>query len=120
MPRKRIARRLALALHAGLATTLAFSLATVESAPAVRVTFIVLALLPLVATLRGLIMGRGETLRWLALALVLYTGLGAVEVIARSDAASIAVLFLALLELALVLSLVRAPRSRAPHVTGES
>jgi hypothetical protein len=63
---------------------------------------------------------RRSSMRWLALALVLYTGLGAVEVIARPHAAAVAVLLFALIEFGLVLSLTRAPSSQSPRATGES
>jgi hypothetical protein len=120
VPREPLFRRLALATHLGLGAALVFALAGLGSAPALQLLLIVLALLPLVATLRGLWTGRRQTLRWLALALVGYTGLGAVEIIARGDPATTAVMLLSLVELALVLSLVRAPRSPAPRATAES
>ena len=54
------------------------------------------------------------------LALVLYAGLGAAEVIARGHPAAVAVLLLALLELALALRLTRAAPPRSLRGSAES
>ena len=112
--------RLALAAHVGLAVALGLTLGTLDLAPVYRSTIIVLALLPLVLGLPGLLGRRRASLQWLAVALVIYAGLGTVEVIARSDPAAMAVLLLALLELALALSLTRAQPPQSPRGSGES
>jgi hypothetical protein len=120
VPNDLLVRRLALAMHAGLAIAVGLVLASLELVTSMRLTAIVLALLPLLATLRGLVAGSSERLGWLALSLVLYAGLGAVEVIARTHPAAVVVLLLALIELALVLSLTRGRNSRSPRATRES
>jgi uncharacterized membrane protein len=112
--------RLALATHLGLAIATALTLRGLDLDPILRITIVVAALLPLALTLPGLVARRRRQLQWLALALVLYAGLGAVEVIAGRHPANVAWLLSALLELALVLRLTRAPPLPTPRATGES
>ena len=100
--------RLALATHLGLAVAVVLTLGTLDLAPAWRLAIALLALLPLVAGLPGLLSRRRASLLWLTVALVMYAGLGTVEVISRGHPAAVAVLLLALLELALAMSLTRA------------
>jgi hypothetical protein len=107
-------------MHIGLAVAVGFTLGSLVPHPLIRVLIIGLALLPLLASLRGLAAGRSVSLRWIAVALVAYAGLGAVEAIARGHPAAIAVLLLALLELAVVFILTRAARPQSPRATGES
>jgi Predicted membrane protein (DUF2069) len=113
-------RRLTLATHIGLAGGVGLTLGSLELGTIWRVSIALVALLPLAASLPGLMAARRSSMRWLALALVFYAGLGAVEVIARTHPAAVAVLLCALIELALVLSLTRAPRPQSPRATGES
>jgi uncharacterized membrane protein len=120
MSRDALPHRLALATHLGLAIATALTLRGLNLDPMLRFATMVVALLPLAVTLPGLLARRRNHLQWLALALVLYAGLGAVEVIATRHWANVAVLLFALLELALVLRLTRAPRPPAPRATGES
>jgi len=111
---------LALATHLGLAVVVFLSLGTFDLALLYRLAIVVLALLPLAMSLQGLIERRRQSLQWLALALVIYVGFGTVEVIAQNHPAAVAVLLLALLELALVLSLTRAKLPQSPRESGES
>jgi hypothetical protein len=120
LPQNRLLYRLTLTAHVGLALAVGLTLGRLALGPGFRSILILIALLPLVLTLRGLMAGRGESLRWLALALVLYAGLGAVEVIATGTWAAIFLLLCALIELALVLILVRAPSLQSPPAAGES
>jgi hypothetical protein len=96
--------------HLGLAAAVCATLFMTETSMAMRAMLTGIALLPLVATLPGLLAGRHSVLPWLALTLVAYTGLGTVEVIATGSLAASLLLLLALLELALALSLRRADR----------
>lgn len=112
--------RLALLSHLGLALAVVLTLGTLDLAPVYRSLVVMLALLPLVVGLPGLWRRRRTGLQWLAVALVVYAGLGSVEVIARSHPAAVAVLLLALLELALAFSLTRAPPPQSPRGSGES
>jgi uncharacterized membrane protein len=120
VPRTTFLHRLALATHLGLALAVVGTFATLDLAPAYRLTIVLLALLPLVTGLPGLVARRRASLQWLAVALVIYVGLGTVEVIARGHVAAIALLLLALLELALALSLTRATPPQSPRGSGES
>lgn len=96
-----------LVTHAGLAVAVTATLAAVDAALPVRLVLIVAALLPLVATLPGLVRMRIQALRWLAFALVIYAGLGSVEVMATGTLAAGALLLFALLELGLVMAVSR-------------
>ena len=113
-------RKLLLATHFAHALSLAWTLALLELAFGYRLTLIGLALLPLALLLPGLIAGRNITLRWLSLALVLYSGLATVEVIATATVAASAWLLFALLEFALAFMLSRQPPRQSPDVTAES
>ena len=104
--------RLLVTLHFALAAAVALTVRDFALTPGARVVVALLALLPLILSLRGLIAGRTATLRWLAVALVLYAGLGSVEVIATSSRPAIGLLLFALLELAATLILLRHPRPR--------
>jgi uncharacterized membrane protein len=76
----------------------------------------VLAIVPLLFAAKGLYLDSGRTYQWLSLVLVLYIGIGSVEVIAsqRETTSAIAVMMAALAELLLLMSLIRnAPP--APH-----
>lgn len=108
MPRDTLLHRIALAAHLGLALALALTLGSIDLLPVYRLAIIVPALLPLAAGFPGLLKRRRASLQWLTVALVLYAGIGAVEVIARSHPGAIVLLLLALLELALILRLTRA------------
>ena len=101
--------RLLLALHLALAAAVALTIVDFALAPGPRAVLILLALLPLALSLYGLIAGRTSTLRWLALALVLYAGLGSVEVIAAGSWPAVGLLLFALLELAGALIWLRHP-----------
>lgn len=81
---------------------------------------IALGLVPPALSFRGLLARDSGVLRWLALALVLYCGLGAVEVIAAGSVPAVALLFCSLLELALTLMLIRRNGARSRAATTES
>lgn len=112
MPRDTQLHRVALAAHLGLALAVALTLGSIDLGPVYRPAIVLLALLPLAATFPGLLRRRRASMQWLAVALVLYAGIGAVEVIARSHPGAIVLLLLALLELALAQRLIRAPTSQ--------
>jgi uncharacterized membrane protein len=120
MPRMSLPHRLALAAHIGLALAVFLTLDTFPLALPWKLALSALGVLPLVMGLPGLVGCRRQSLQWLALALVIYVGLGTVEVIADSHPAAVAVLLLALLELALILSLTRARPRQSPRGSGES
>jgi uncharacterized membrane protein len=105
-------RRLTLGVHAGLLLALGSVLWQVGWRLPVFAIVTVLAALPLLATLPGLLADRSSTPRWLAVALVAYVGLATVEVIANGSLGAAAMLLLALLELGLLLLLIRTPRPR--------
>ena len=112
--------RLALAAHLALAVAVFLTLDTFLLALPYRLVLAVLALLPLAMSLDGLIKRRRPGLQWLAVALVIYVGFGTVEVIANTHPAAVAVLLLALLELALILSLTSVKPPQSPRGSGES
>ena len=101
-----------LGLHLALALALGLSIGNFPIAAAARGAIGIVALLPLALTLRGLAARRPATLRWLAVALVLYAGFGSVEVIATGSLPAIALLLASLLELAATLILLRHPPPR--------
>jgi len=117
--RTRIVPSLAMLAHLGLMTGVATTIADFALPAAARAVLIALGLLPLALTFRGLAATDRGVLRWLALALVLYCGLGTVEVIAAGSLAAAAVLLCALVELALTLNLIRSD-ARARAATAES
>lgn len=104
----------AVGIHLALALSVTAALATLQAGGWVRMLLIGVALLPLALSLPGLMRSDSATQRWLALALVLYAGLGSVEVIATMSLAAAGWFFCALIELALVVMLSRqaAPRAR--------
>lgn len=112
-------QRVALGLHAVLVVALAASLLSVNLPLAWRLGLALLVVLPLLATLPGLIGRRLTALRWLALVLVLYVGFGSVEVVATRTPAAAAVLLAALLELGLVLMLCQRTPPQVPDVQEE-
>ena len=111
---------LAVALHGGLSSSLGILIisAGLEPLPFMVVGFIALA--PLALALPGLLSERPGAMRWIAVLLVLYAGLGAVEVVARGHPAAVGLLLFSLVELAVVLSLTRAPPPQGPRATVES
>jgi hypothetical protein len=120
VPRDALLYRLAFAAHLALAISVALAFGTLDLAPFYRLAIAAPALLPLAATIPALLARRRAVLPWLATALVLYAGLGAAEVIARGHPAAVAVLLLALLELALALRLIRAAPPRSLRGSAES
>jgi uncharacterized membrane protein len=100
--------------HFGLAVMLTLALSRLDTALWIRAILITLALLPLALMLPGLRRAQPSTLRWLALALVLYAGLGSVEVIATNSPAASGWFLFALIELGLAVMLNQhlAPRAR--------
>ena len=70
---------------------------------------------PLLLTLAGLRAGRGRTEQWLALWLVVYAGVAAMEVVASAGATRLAsvALFASVVELAILLTLNRRSAARA-------
>ena len=120
MPRRTLLCRLAAALHVALGIAFAVMVVSLDLDAPLRALIAVIALAPAAFTLPGLMAGRPEALRWLAVLLVLYAGLGAVEVVARGHPAAAGVLLFALIELALVLSLTRLPPPQGPRAAGES
>lgn len=113
-------RRLAVAVHVALMAATAAVFADYALAAVWRGVLLTLALLPLALTLPGLAAGNRNALRWLAVALVLYCGLGSVEAIAARTLAAATTFLLALVELALVLSLSRRRGARSRAAAGES
>jgi hypothetical protein len=111
---------LAIAAHFGLAAAVSLTVGTLDLGLRYHLLIAVLALLPLAMSLSGLVRRRRASLQWLAVALVLYVGFGTVEAIAGGHPAAIAMLLLALLELALVLGLTRAQPPQAPRGSMES
>jgi len=102
-------RRALIALHLALALSISLALFQIQAAGAIRAGLIGLALLPLALILPRLIGGGTTALSWLALVLVLYAGLGSVEVIATQSLAAAVWFFSALGELGLVVMLNRRP-----------
>lgn len=96
--------------HCGLIAALGLTLGMSELDPLPRLLITALALLPLLLLLPGLIKVKRSVLPWLALALVVYVGLGTVEVIATRTVPASALLLLALVELGLAISLRRLPQ----------
>jgi uncharacterized membrane protein len=95
-----------------LAATLATSILLAAISP-LRVGAAIAVTLPLLLTLRGLVLGRRSSEQRLCVLLVLYVGGAAVEVVAHEGASMLAgtALLAAALELALLLVLIRrAPR----------
>jgi hypothetical protein len=111
---------LAVALHGALSSSLGILIISVGLDPLPLAAIGFIALSPAALALPGLMAGRPEAMRWIAVLLVLYAGLGAVEVVARGHPAAIALLLFALVELALVLSLTRSPPPRGPRAAAES
>lgn len=111
-PRRPLSGRLLLPLHFALAAALALTVLDFGLAPLPRAALAVVALLPLALCLPGLLAGRKETLRWLALILVLYAGFGCVEVVAAGTMTAVVLLLTALLELALTLITLRPAPTR--------
>jgi hypothetical protein len=105
-----LVHRIAIGAHFGLLVAVVATIAAFDLALWLRLGLATTASLPLLATMRGLLTARGPALPWLALALVGYAGLGTVEVIAGLSIAAGLLLFLALLELGLLLILRRATR----------
>lgn len=106
------ARRLraaALVCHAGLAASVAAATLTLPFAPGVRGLTLAAALVPLLIAGYGLALARRKAYVSGALLLVVYVGIAATEVVASATRASFATLalFLALVELALLLALTR-------------
>jgi hypothetical protein len=87
----------------------ALSAASVPPATALRLTVAALLALPLLLTLRGLVLARRAALQRLSVLLVAYVGGLSVEVVARSGSAVSlsAALIVAVLELGLLLVLIR-------------
>ena len=104
-----------LASHALLAATLATSI-LVPAVSTLRVGAAIAVTLPLLLTLRGLVLNLRATQQRVAVLLVLYVGGTAVEVVAHSGAAPLAniALLAASLELALLLVLIRRQARLAP------
>jgi hypothetical protein len=104
-----------LAGHGLLAATLAASI-LVPAVSWVRVGAAIAVTLPLLSTLRGLVLSLRGTQQRLAVLLVLYVGGTAVEVVAHSGAALLAniALLAASLELGLLLVLIRRQARLAP------
>ena len=105
----------ALLMHLGLAAAITATLLAAVPGPGLRWLLLGIALLPLAFTLPGLLACRVTALRWLALALVFYTGIGSMEAIAAGSLAAAGLLLFALVELALVLILLRHPLPPAPR-----
>jgi uncharacterized membrane protein len=79
--------------------------------------WIVAPIAPLLLAARGLYQDDGRTYQWLGLVLILYVGIGSVEVVAsqRASTSAAVVMLTALAEIAVLMSLIRnAPR--APRV----
>jgi uncharacterized membrane protein len=108
---------LALVAHVGLALSVGATIAVAALPVPLRVLLAGLAVLPLIVTFPGLKRSSTGVLAWLAVALVIYTGLGTVEVIAAGTRLSIALLLFATTELCLVLVLSRRLRFRASDAT---
>lgn len=100
-------RRAVLGCHLTLAAAVIAMAATRASVWSAAIG--ALALLPLAATLPGLVAGRRRTGSWAALVAVLYAGAATVEVVASAGAARFALLALlaSLGELALLFTLSR-------------
>lgn len=109
-----------LAVHLGLLASVVATLATTGPAGLARLASIGLGITPLAVSLPCLLPARRAGLPWLAVALVLYSGFGSVEVIAKGTLVSAALFFCALLELGLVLALIRLRRPRSPDATAGS
>jgi hypothetical protein len=112
----------ALAAHAGLTLSAGATIAVTGLPVPLRAPLAVLVVLPLIASFPGLkraAAGASGVLPWLAVALVAYTGLGIVEVVATGTRLAIALLLFAMSELCLVLMLSRRLRFRASDATGE-
>jgi uncharacterized membrane protein len=107
-------RRAAIAAHVGLLIAVPVTIAGFALSLPLRALVAGILMLPLALTLPGLVTGRSASLRWLALALVLYCGFGCVEVIATGTPAAALTLLFALAELALVLMLIRRSGARSP------
>jgi uncharacterized membrane protein len=104
----------AVCCHVVLATALAASVLAAAVTPLRTVAAVALTL-PLLLTVRGLVLGRRTTEQRLAVLLVLYVGGAAVEVVAHSGTAPLAsiALLAAVLELGLTLVLIRRSPRRA-------
>jgi uncharacterized membrane protein len=113
-------RNLILSAHLCLAIAVGWTLAALEVSAGARLLLLGCAVLPLLLFIPGLVAGRRNTLRWLAVALVLYAGLATVEVIATATLAAAAWLLFALLELALTLMAGRAAATQSRAATEES
>lgn len=105
-------RRVTVGCHVLLMAALAASVLTALTAP--RLALVVVLLLPLLATVRGLAAGRRTIEKRLAVLLVAYIGGAIVEVIAQSGRIPLlnVALLLAALELGLLLALTRRPGAR--------
>jgi hypothetical protein len=113
-------RAAALLVHAALALAVGATMLDIDAAAWVRAVLLGVTLVPVAATAPALIGLRHNRLRWLALVLVLFAGLGSMEVIATGTVAAAVLLLSALLELGLVLILVRRPLPRAHDAPGVS
>jgi uncharacterized membrane protein len=100
--------------HVLLAATLATSI-LLEGVSPLRVGAVIAVTLPLLLTLRGLVLRRRSSEQRLCVLLVLYVGGAAVEVVAHEGASMLAgvALLAAALELALLLVLIRRVPRRA-------
>jgi len=110
-----VLRTAVLICHALLATALAASI-LIPTVSGVRIGAAIAVTLPLLLTLRGLILSLRVIQQRVAVLLVLYVGGTAVEVVAHSGASPLAnvALFAAALELALLLVLTRRQARLAP------
>jgi uncharacterized membrane protein len=106
-----------LVCHALLAAGIALGMASSTLPIGARLGLATVALLPLIAAIPGLARSSRYTYQWVTVALVIYIGMAAVEVVAslaRSLPATI-VLFAALIELFLLLGLIRMSEARRAH-----
>jgi hypothetical protein len=110
-----VLRTAVLICHGLLATALAAGI-LIPTVSVLRIGAAVVVTLPLLLTLRGLVLSLRTTQQRVAVLLVLYVGGTAVEVVAHSGASSLAniALLAATLELALLLVLIRRQGRPAP------